>query len=356
MESLLNRYRGLTVLLAVLLVQLVLVAYQVRTGGDVRLLRVWAVSLTAPPGKAIEAVRSAVAAWWSEYLWLVRVRRENRLLREEVDRLKLENRFLRSELSAAERAQALAQFRARTPSQNIAVRVVAAAAGLNARVVFVDQGADAGVRAGMAVMNAAGLAGRVTAVYPSVSQVMLVTAEGFSAGVICGRSRVQGILRGLGRSECAVTHVHSDEDVKPGDWFYTSGEDRIFPRGLPAGEVKSVGGSGVFKEILLKPAALAGSLEELLIVTAPVHQGLPDELPVAGTAPLLPAPRPAGSPEGPAPREPATAMGTDADRILEQYRREAAPRATVPIEGGSATQQGAAPPTPAPAKPNPPRP
>lgn len=356
MESLLNRYRGLTVLLAVLLAQLVLVAYQVRTGGDVRLLRVWAVSLTAPPGKVIEAVRSAVAAWWSEYLWLVRVRRENRLLREEVDRLKSENRFLRSELSVAERAQALAQFRARTPSQTIAVRVVAAASGVNARVVFVDQGADAGVRAGMAVMNAAGLAGRVTAVYPSVSQVMLVTAEGFSAGVICGRSRVQGILRGLGRSECAVTHVHSDEDVKPGDWFYTSGEDRIFPRGLPAGEVKSAGGNGVFQEIVLKPAALAGSLEELLIVTAPIHQGLPDELPVTGNAPLLPAPLRPPSPEAPPPREPTTTVGTDADRILDRYRHEAGFRPGDPTEGGNGTQQQGARPAPAPPKPNPLRP
>jgi rod shape-determining protein MreC len=355
MESLLNRYRSLTVLLAVLLAQLVLVAYQVRTGGDVRLLRVWAVSLTAPPGKAIEAARSAVAAWWSEYLWLVHARRENRQLREEVNRLKLENRFLRSELGAAERAQALAQFRARTPSQTIAVRVVAAASGLNARVVFVDRGAEAGVRAGMAVINPAGLAGRVTAVYPSVSQVMLVTAEGFSAGVICGRSRVQGILRGLGRPECAVTHVHSDEDVKPGDWFYTSGEDRIFPRGLPAGEVKSVGGSGVFKEILLKPAAPAGGLEELLIVTAPIHQALPDEQPVAGSAPLLPAPRPPGTSEATAQREPATALQTDADRLLERYRREAAPRGAVQTEGGSATQQQAAPAPPA-ANANPVRP
>jgi rod shape-determining protein MreC len=28
--------------------------------------------------------------------------------------------------------------------------------------------------------------------------------------------------------------------VEPGDWFYTSGDDRIFPRGMPVGVVKSV--------------------------------------------------------------------------------------------------------------------
>jgi len=44
MASLLIRYRNLSFLLLVLFAQLILVAYQVRTNQDIRLLRVWAVS------------------------------------------------------------------------------------------------------------------------------------------------------------------------------------------------------------------------------------------------------------------------------------------------------------------------
>lgn len=353
MESLLSRYRSLSVLLAVMLAQLVAVAYQVRTGNDIPLLRVWAVSLAAPPGKAIEAVGSALNRWWTDYWALVGVRQENRRLAQELDRLRQENRFLRSELASAERAQALALFRPRIASETIGARVIGAAAGVNSQVVFVDRGASSGVRTGMAVINAAGLAGKVVAVYPSVSQVMLVTAEGFSAGVISVRTGVQGILRGLGRRECSVAHVHSDEDVQVGDWFYTSGEDRIFPRGLPAGQVKSVGGGGVFRDIVLMPAAMERGFEELLIVTAPVHQALPEEPPIALNAPLLPPPGAASAPAAGPSRESTSALLTDADRVLEQHRRTAAGSgaAQADREAAAGERPAPAPPKPAPVKP-----
>jgi rod shape-determining protein MreC len=178
---------------------------------------------------------------------------------------------------------------------------------------------------------------------------MLVTAEGFSAGVICGRTGVQGILKGLGRTECAVTHVHSDEDVRVGDWFHTSGEDRIFPRGLPAGRVKSVGGSGIFREIVLQPAALERGMEELLIVTAPVHEALPEEQPAPLNAPLLPSPHLPSAPQPAAARESAPALETDADRVLEHYRREAAKRGAAYGDNDAAPRQNPSPSPPPPA-------
>jgi len=347
MESLLNRYRNLTVLLAVILLQLLLVAYQVRTGADVPLLRIWAVNLVVPPGRILENVRSSAVRWWTEYVFLTGARRENRRLQQELDRLRMENRHLRSELGTAERAQALSLFRAQIPSQTVAARVVAAAAGVNSKVVFVDRGASSGVRTGMAVINAEGLIGKVTAAYPSVSQVMLLTAEGFSAGVIGGQNRVQGILKGLGGTECGVYYIHSDEDIKPGDWFYTSGEDRIFPRGLPVGHVKSAGGEKVFKDIVLIPASLSRGIEEVLIVTSPVHQSLPDEQPAPGNAPLM-AP-PARDPSTASKAEPAhapPALETDADRLLGRYRKKAESRGAP--YGDNDAAAGSAPPVPPP--------
>jgi hypothetical protein len=48
MEFLLNRYRNLTVLLVVIVAQLMLIAYQVKTSKDVPLIRVWAVTAVTP--------------------------------------------------------------------------------------------------------------------------------------------------------------------------------------------------------------------------------------------------------------------------------------------------------------------
>jgi rod shape-determining protein MreC len=48
MEFLLNRYRNLSVLLVAILVQLALLAYQVKNNQDLRLIRVWSWRRHAP--------------------------------------------------------------------------------------------------------------------------------------------------------------------------------------------------------------------------------------------------------------------------------------------------------------------
>jgi rod shape-determining protein MreC len=325
MEALLNRYRGLTVLLVVVFAQLILVAYQVKTNQDVRLLRVWSVSSVAPMARLLEAVTGGASRGFSDYFLLMGTRQENRRLSAEVDRLKMENRYFRRELGTAERAEALRLFQATLPSRTIAVRVIGAAPGFNSKVVFVDRGSATGVKAGMAVINPDGVVGRVSAAYPTSSQVLLITDQSFSVGVVSAKNRVEGILKGLGRSDCGIYYIPRDEKVEVGEWFYTSGEDRIFPRGLPVGRVKTVGGDKTYKEILLVPSGPARGMEELLVVLEGVHQSLPAEEATAGSAPLLAPPTsptavPAAGPT------PAAGSGTEADRLLEQYRKRAESR------------------------------
>ena len=66
MESLLNRYRNITVLLLVILAQLVLLAYQVKNDQDVRLIRVWAVTAVTPLARVLEGVRSGTVGFLRE--------------------------------------------------------------------------------------------------------------------------------------------------------------------------------------------------------------------------------------------------------------------------------------------------
>jgi len=60
METLLNRYRNVTILVLVIMAQLVLLAYQVKSGNDVRLIRVWAVTAVTPLARTLEGVRSGI--------------------------------------------------------------------------------------------------------------------------------------------------------------------------------------------------------------------------------------------------------------------------------------------------------
>src|SRR5579871_6281909 len=103
MEALFNRYRNVAVLAVAIVAQLMLLAYQIKGNGEVRLIRVWAVSAVTPVARGMEASRGGVAHFLSHYFFLLGVRGENQRLKSDLDRVRLENQFLRNELSTADR-------------------------------------------------------------------------------------------------------------------------------------------------------------------------------------------------------------------------------------------------------------
>lgn len=323
MESFLGRYRNLGVLLVLVAGQLMLLAWQIRNSEDVPLMRVWAVTLVTPMAKALETGRSAAAAFFSEYFVWQDAVRENRELKRRLGELELRNRFLAAELASAERAQALQQFRARMPSKTLAARVIGAGAGPGSHTVFIDRGSSDGVMKGMAAVAPEGIVGRVIAAYPMSALVQLATAPGAVAAVVTQKLRLRGALRGTGGELCVLDHVNGETLPEPGEWVYTSGVDRVFPRGLPAGQVKMIREGRAGKEILVEPSGLRTPPEEMVIVLDGVH-GLippPDVHPAEGVS-LLPLPPPEpGAVAEPAPRGPNGALLTDADRLAERYRR-----------------------------------
>ena len=107
MESLLNRYRNITVLLLVIMAQLVLLAVDAKVQG-VPLIRVWAVTAVTPVARILESIRGGGSGVLHNYILLHDTSAENRRLKAELDRLKMENISLRNDLNTADRAKALA--------------------------------------------------------------------------------------------------------------------------------------------------------------------------------------------------------------------------------------------------------
>src|SRR5271166_4842077 len=150
MEFLLNRYRNLTVLLLTILAQLVLLAYQVKSNQEVRLIRVWAVTAVTPLARVIESARSSLAHFFSDYFVLLNVREENRRMKAELDRIKMDNQYLQAELATANRAESLAIFQKHSPSKTVAAHIIGNTTGAGAKVVIVDRGSNSGIQPGMA--------------------------------------------------------------------------------------------------------------------------------------------------------------------------------------------------------------
>jgi rod shape-determining protein MreC len=328
MESLLNRYRNITVLLLVVAAQLILLAVQVKNDRDIHFIRVWTVTAVTPFARVVEALRGGSTGFLRNYVLLHDVNAENRQLREEVGRLKMDNIFLRNQLSQADRAQALKLFQTHTQSKTLAASIIGAGAASGSKVVYVDRGSVEGVQRGMAVVTPDGIVGKVIASYPVASEVLLVTDPDFAAGVVSQKNQTRGTLKGQGNGPCKVDYVPIEEKVEVGEWFYTSGDDRIFPRGFPVGVVTAVREAQPYKEILVDPSGLQRGLEDVLIILSGVHEEIPETPP--GNQPVYVAPPPpeavrsSAAAQGTAAAAGDTAVAaapsTEADRLRAHYK------------------------------------
>ncbi len=317
MESLFYRYRNITVLLVALFAQLILLAWQVRSENDVPLVRFWAITAVTPVASAIEGARNGTAGFFGNYFAVRDARDQNRKLKAQVDKLTLENQLLKNELASAQRVETMAGFQAHNPSKMIGARVIGTTTGSGAKSLLIDRGTASGIHKGMAVVTPAGIVGKILAVYPFASQVLSVSDPGFAAGVESQKGHVHGVLKGVGTGSARVDYIPTGQKVEVGEQFFTSGEDRVFPKGLLVGKVTGVKEGGNFQDVFLQPSGAEAAPEEVLIIVDPAHQEIPDAPPA--DSPVFLAPPVTTTETGPSPAP--AASGTQADKLMEQYKK-----------------------------------
>jgi rod shape-determining protein MreC len=262
--------RNSRVLLWVTLIACVLLLLSMNTGQE----RSWSpleqvvVELTVP----VERVFQWTVAWtegiWSDYFFLVNVRKENTALRKELDTLRMENSRYRELLFTHARLKALFQFKQSLNIPSVAAQVI----GLDPtgwfRSVIIDKGAHAGIMVDMPVVNSSGVVGRVVSVSPHYAKVLLLTDQNSAVDSLIQRSRDRGMVRGLKRDVCALEYMIKTSDVRVGDIVVTSGLGGVYPKGIPIGEVTKVEDSpgDLFRHITVKPAVDFSRLEEVLVI------------------------------------------------------------------------------------------
>jgi rod shape-determining protein MreC len=187
--------------------------------------------------------------------------------------------------------------------------------------VIVDRGATSGVQKGMAVITPGGIVGKVVQVYPVAAMVLEITHPNFAAGVISQKHRVKGTLKGQGRASVIVDDVQNEQAVDQDEWFYTSGDDGIFPKGLPAGQATTVRDGRLRKEIYVTPSGFRNGLEEVLIIIEGVHAPIPDMPALNQPVYLLPPPPDGVAPPVPSPSPSQPGPVSDADRVLERVKK-----------------------------------
>ena len=285
----LGRYRNLIVLVGVLFAQVLGLAVQVRRTTDsepTRLIRVWAVGAVIPLEKMLAWVQTSSGKIWHNYFYLRGVRAENRQLKQEIERMRLEQARMSQDADQARRLQALLGFKEQFISQTMAAQVIGGtAANCRARSTSIKASATASSLTWQS-LRTDGIVGKVLRVYRSTSLVLLIDDQTSGVGSILEKSRLQGILRGTSSGEVVLEKVMSDETVPVGEQVLTSGGDGIFPKGLPVGTSHQ----GLTRQRSLSqhsraPCGRSDRLEEVLVVTkVDERQAEPDQ-----TAPRAPS-------------------------------------------------------------------
>jgi len=281
MQAFVARHRPFFILAAVLVAQLLLLSFQITRGHNARLIRVWAVAAVDPLERILRGGVDATARAWTTYRGLWLAEQENQELRKQLDAAHFHIRQLAGTAAEAQRLRTLLELKTRLPSPSVAAEVIAASIGAGSDAIFIDKGRDAGLVPDLPVITPEGVVGKVIAVFPFTSQVLLLTDTDSGVAVLLEHSRIQGVVKGAGRNLCQLHYVMNEEEVPVGEAVVTSGLDRIYPKGLPVGTVIQIAEGNIYKTILVKPSVALNRLEHVLVL---LKASAPGE-PLAGPAP-----------------------------------------------------------------------
>jgi rod shape-determining protein MreC len=260
--------RPLWITLAVaLLIHTGLISLQGRRRVDTSFIRVWLLDSLAPMEKLADRSFYGVRYVWDRYIALIGLHDQNARLTHENDELRLQILKDREAVLEAERIRSLAGLQ----ESGIGNRVIARVIGRDparSQTITIDKGAVHGLKRDTAVVTAAGIVGRVIYSSNFFSIVQLIVDSQSAVGVMLEPNRRQGIVKGNGGRDLDLDYIDDDNDLKEGDKFLTSGQDRIYPKGLPVGVITSVGARrGLLKAVQVRPTADLGRIEEVLCIT-----------------------------------------------------------------------------------------
>src|ERR1700716_443295 len=262
-----SRHKSIFLLAGVVLLQILLLALQIKRDSEGRLIRVWTVGAFSPFERAGNHGIGHLRETWRHYFALQNTSRENEQLRRENDELKMQVNQLQSKALEADRLAVLLDFR--KSHQNVPMstsRVIATSAGTASATIVIDRGLKSGIKKNMGVITPEGIVGKVVESYDDTAEVLLLTDKDSGVGAMLGNSRIQSPVGGPGEPLLAMKYVANDDVVNVGERVVTSGMDKIFPRDLPIGTITDIKPGNPFKSIRIRPSAHLERLEEVIVL------------------------------------------------------------------------------------------
>lgn len=158
---------------------------------------------------------------------------------EIVASLKAENIALREMLNATQTIE----------TKFVTAKIVGTAISPFTSSAIIQAGENENIKVNDIVKGAKGLIGRITEVGKDYSTVMLINDHNSRIPVVTETSKVHGILAKQ-EDHLKVIYLQENHDARVGEIIHTSGEGKIFPRGIPIATITSIKDKEAFVEIL----------------------------------------------------------------------------------------------------------
>jgi rod shape-determining protein MreC len=278
------RVRRYGILLAVLLVSLLLLTVQTRGGGTGRAGDLVTIAVTPLQSLLVRVHRGALNLW-ANYVDWKSVRRDNAVLREENEQLRVQSMQAAETREENARLRRLLVLRDRLPLATVAGEVIGREAGGWVRSLTVNRGRGDGIAQQTPVIVPDGLVGRVVQVHRGAAVIQLLNDPASTVGAVVQRTRTAGLVEGDAGGALRFKFMARDgASVAPGDLVVTSGLGTLFPKGLPVGRVVKIEdkGSALFHFAVLAPAVDFSRVEEVLLVTGQTTQDVAALFPSEG--------------------------------------------------------------------------
>lgn len=194
--------------------------------------------------------------------------KNQKILEQEIYRLKVENLNLRGIDSENKRLREILELKQRAELDFTVAKISFRDPQNIYSMLYIDKGSEDGIKKDMVVLNKNMLLGRVTEVEKKISKVELITKKGINTSVITEDGNNLAVLRGEGNNILTLEYLIAEVKIKKGDTLVTSGMSNIYPKNIMVGKITDAKdeGDNLFKTQEIRVPYSILSIEEVVIL------------------------------------------------------------------------------------------
>jgi rod shape-determining protein MreC len=271
MPLFLKERKNLTILIALIFFQFLLISMQVPIGEKASIFEKTVFSVFSPIRHGILSFFGAIGNIWENYFYLRNVQDQNEELNEEIFYLRQENNLLRNALQMFRNEREIQENLLKMHENILPAQVIGLDPSNFYKSVIINRGTLDGIKKNMIVLDKNGnLVGRIIdSISLKEARVQLVTDKASGISVFTQR-RVQGILVGDGEGQCLMQYVlatTTPDEISEGEDLITSGYDRIYPSGITVGRIVSIStDTSLHKHIIVDPYFDFRYLDQIAVI------------------------------------------------------------------------------------------